>query len=287
MSSRKRKADDDLDYSHESMSSSPSPSPAIHNRPLPQTPNRHLKRPRTNTCGRPLALPRLLETLHADEMRGLLRTLCDRHPDIANEIVTTAPRPSVSSALSVLSSYQSSLRESFPYGDRPSSEYAFNRVRLSLMNLLDALRDYTPYFLPPNETQPATSLAFLDGATELIHALPNWDSYQHDRHKHEAYEEIAAAWALVLREAAKKGAGIQVQYGGWDQKIAKHNEISGGKMQEAVNELASIVGWIGGAGGGQAGGGGEGGGSADPRSIRQQLMAGTYGVNHPIQVGPW
>jgi len=274
MSGRKRKADDDaIEGTGDRMSASPSPSPAP-SRLHSFLPSRQNKRLRTNVVGRPLSLNRLLETLDANEMRGVLRSICDRHPEIGAEIVTTAPRPTVQSALSILGSYQSSLQESFPYGDRPTSDYSYNRVRAALMDLLDALRDFTPSFLPPHQMQTSMSLAYLDGATEMIHQLPNWDTYQHNRHKMEAYEEIARAWAGVIREAAKKGGGFQVQYGGWDQKLAKHNDMSGGKMGEAMNELRSSIGWMGAAANepGQGGVPGE-------MSIREQLFSGTYGTN--------
>lgn len=281
MSGRKRKAEEDLaDAFRDQMSASPSPSPAP-NRLFSLTPSRQAKKLRTNITGRPLSLPRLLETLDAGEMRGILRSICDRHPDIGNEIVTTAPRPTVQSALSILGSYQSSLRESFPYGDRPTSDYSYNRVKSALMNLLEALRDFTPSFLPPHQFQPTISLTYLDGATDLIHGLPEWDTTYHNRHKQDAYEEIARAWAVVLREAAKKGGGFQVQYGGWDQKLAKHSEASGGKMQEAMNELRNSIGWMG-AGPPNA----PSGGASGEMSIREQLFSGTYGAN-PVHVGPW
>jgi len=281
MSGRKRKAEEDpTDAGADRMSSSPSPSPAP-NRFFALTPSRQSKRIRTNIVGRPLSLSRLLETLDADEMRGVLRSICDRHPDIGTEIVTTAPKPTVQSALNILGSYQSSLQESFPYGDRATSDYSYNRVRSALLSLLDALRDFTPSFLPPHQTQTTISLAYLDGATNVIHGLPNWDTYQHNRHKQDAYEEVARAWVAVIREAAKKGGGFQVQYGGWDQKLAKHNEISGGKMQEAINELRNNIGWMG-AGTSNSGHGG----TPAEMSIRDQLFSGTYGTN-AIQVGPW
>ncbi|KAF2086113.1 Cut8-domain-containing protein [Saccharata proteae CBS 121410] len=282
MASRKRKADDDAQDHDERMSASPSNSPSIHPRSLPQHGNRNTKRMRTNVTGRPLDLPRLLETLSPDDMRGLLTSICERHPEIGAEVVNTAPRPSISSAIQVLGNYESALQASFPFGNRNSSDYAYNRVRQALSNLIEALKDYTPHFLPPNEDQAATSLSYLDSATEVIHRLPNWETYQHNRLKQDAYDDIAKAWALVVKEAAKRGGGIQLQYGGWDQKIAKHNELSGGKMQEAVNELQSHLGWM---AGGSAGS--EGAQTNDPASIRQQLLNGTYGAGMPVRVGPW
>lgn len=276
MSGRKRKADDD-GSSDDRMSASPSISAAE----LPRQAPRHMKRMRTNLSGRPLPLPRLLETLSADEMRNLLQSICQRHPDIGNEVVSTAPRPSIQSTLEVLSKYESTFQAAFPFGGRSSSDYAYNRVRQQLIELLESLKDFTPHFLPPNEQQHATSLAFLDGATDIIHRLPNWDTYQHNRHKEEAYEEMAKAWAIVIREAAKKAGGIQLQYGGWDQKIAKHNEVSGGKMLEAVNELQGGLGWMGSDASAPAASGPE-----DAMSIRQQLLSGNYGMG-TAGIGAW
>jgi protein Cut8 len=280
MANRKRKADDDGSSGGDDdrMSASPSGSPAVHNRTLPRNPS---KRMRTNVAGRPLPLPRLLETLSADEMRSVLQSICERHPDIGNEVVTTAPRPSVQSTIEVLLKYETSFQAAFPFGGRQSSDYAYNRVRQHLVQLLESLKDFTPHFLPPNEAQPATSLAYLDGATDVIHRLPDWDSFQHNRHKQEAYEEMAKAWAAVIQEASKKAGGIQLQYGGWDQKIAKHNEISGGRMQEAVNALRLSLGWMGSEAHQQSAGS-----STSNVSIRDQLLAGTYGMG-PARVGAW
>lgn len=280
MSSRKRKADDDgsSGADDERMSASPSASPALSSRPPP----RGMKRMRTNISGRPLPLNRLLETLSFHDMQALLQSICQRHPDIGNEVASTAPRPSVQSTLEVLAKYESAFQAAFPFGGRSSSDYAYNRVRQNLIELLESLKDFTPHFLPPHEQQPATSLAYLDGATEIIHRLPDWDTFQHNRHKQDAYEEMAKAWAVVIREAAKKAGGIQLQYGGWDQKIAKHNEASGGRMQEAINELRGSIGWM--AADAQAS---STPGPADAMSIRQQLLSGNYGLGSPARIGAW
>ncbi|KAF2461621.1 nuclear envelope protein Cut8 [Lineolata rhizophorae] len=283
MSNRlKRKADDDGSSGDgdDRMSASPSNSPAMAQRTIVPPAGRTTKRMRTNISGHPLSLPRLLETLSADDMRTVLRSICERHADVGAEVVTTAPRPSVASALEVLGKYEAAFRQAFPFGCRNSSDYTYNRVRQPLLDLLEALKDFTPHFLPPNESQTATSFNYLDGATELIHRLPDWESYLHNRHKQDAYEEIGKAWALVIKEAAKRGGGIQLQYGGWDQKLAKHNEVSGGRMQDAVNELRSSIGWMGGEGASASHGMSAGG---DISSIRQQLLNGTYGRGYPMR----
>ncbi|KAL8953219.1 MAG: hypothetical protein Q9222_000918 [Ikaeria aurantiellina] len=276
---RKRKAEDDEPQADDRMSTSPSPS--VTQRTLPA--HRITKRPRSGVTGRPLSLSRLLETLDADSLRTVLQSICHRHPTLASEVEHTAPRPSVSSALAVLKHYESLLQSAFPFGGNPTSDYAYNRVRPALMNLLEALTDFTPHFLPPNEPQASQSLSFLDSATELIHRLPDWTTFQHQMHKQSAYEEISKAWTAVIQEAAKRAGGIHIQYGGWDQRLNKHNHDSGGKLQEAVNEMGKHLGWIEGQSSTQ-----QHGGRGDGIStVRQELLSGTYGSNVRVRVGPW
>jgi protein Cut8 len=272
MSVRKRKAEDD--GADENMLS-PHGSPA----PAPRSLARPSKKVRSNIVyGRPLALPRLLETLDAQSLRSVLQQICDRRPDIGAEVIASAPRPTVAGALEVLTQYQEKLREAFPFGGNPGSDYAYNRVRQALTDLIDALTDFTPHYLPPNENQTTTSLTYLDSATKVIHDLPNWDSQSHKHHKDNAYDEISKAWALVISEASKRGGGFHLHSGGWDQRLAKHNEQSGGRMQVAVNALGSNLGWMGGSSGMASG---------DPGSIRNQLFSGTYGTGQPVGVGLW
>ena len=282
MSGRKRKAEDDSQ--DDRMSSSPSSSPAVSSKSLNQsTSPRSVKKARTNIHGRPLSLPRLLETLGIDDLRNLLQSVCERRPELGAEVIAAAPRPSVCAAVDVLRSYESTLHNSFPFGNKHSSDYAYNRVQKPLHSLLTALRDYTPHFLPPNEPQTTTSLSFLDEATTIISRLPDWDTFQNNRHKQDAFEEISKAWALVIREASKKGGGIQLQHGSWDQKLARYNEISGGKMEQAMTELRSSLGWMGSMNDYNTGGPL----TNEYSSIREQPLSGTFNASFPVRVGPW
>lgn len=229
--------------------------------------------------GRPLPLPRLLETLDNAQLRTVLQTICERHPDIGREVVTSAPRPSVASALQVLGEYQQKLRAAVPFG-QSSSDYTYFRVKQPLVALVDAISDFTPQFLPPTEQQMNTSLQFLDGATKIIHELPDWESQQYRHHKDNAYDEISGAWAMVITEAAKRGGGFMLHTGGWDQRLAKHNQQSGGKLEQAMHAMATQVGWM-----GNNQGAAPSAGLSEPNSILNQLINGTYGS--PVRVGPW
>ncbi|KAL2191981.1 Cut8-domain-containing protein [Thermothelomyces heterothallicus CBS 203.75] len=271
MASRKRKADD------EEMSVSPVNSPATSSRQLAR-PSKKV-RGGSDIAGRPLSLPRLLETLDNTQLRTVLQTLCERHPDIAREVVNDAPRPSVASALQVLGDYQEKLRAAVPFGES-SSDYTYFRVKQPLVALVDAISDFTPQFLPPVEQQTNISLQYLDAATKVIHELPDWESQQYRHHKDNAYDEISGAWALVISEAAKRGGGFVLHTGGWDQKLAKHNQQSGGKLEQAVSAMAAEVPWL-----GNNANAAPASGLSDPNSILNQLINGNYGS--PVRVGPW
>ena len=272
MASKKRKADDE----NEEMSVSPTNSPAIASRQLV----RHSKKARAghDMSGRPLPLPRLLETLDTAQLRMVLQTICERHPAIGQEVVNGAPRPSVASALQVLEEYQDKLRAAVPFG-QSSSDYTYFRVRQPLAALVDAISDFTPQYLPPTEQQTNVSLEYLDGATKIIHALPDWESQQHRHHKDNAYDEISRAWALVITEAAKRGGGIVLHTGRWDQSLAKHNQQSGGRLEQAILAMTNEMGWMG------ANPTSPASGSSEPNSILNQLLNGSYGS--PVRIGPW
>ncbi|KND89689.1 Tethering factor for nuclear proteasome STS1 [Tolypocladium ophioglossoides CBS 100239] len=267
MATRKRKADEDGDETMSPMSST-----AVSARPL----TRPSKKARANEIiGRPLALPRLLETLDAGQLRTVLERICECHPDIGQEVVSGAPRPSVDSALQLLQGYQDKLKAAVPYGES-SPEYTYYRTKEYLVALIDALSDFTPQFLPPIEAQPTKSLQFLDGATKLVHELPDWEPQAYRHHKENAYEEISRAWASVVNEAGKRGGGINLHSGGWDQILARHNEQSGGRLATAMSAMGSNVGWM---------ASNQPAASADQSSILSQLMAGSFGS--PVRVGPW
>ncbi|KAK5663047.1 hypothetical protein OQA88_6463 [Cercophora sp. LCS_1] len=271
MASRKRKADDENDE----MSVSPTSSPAISSRQLAR-PSKKV-RAGQDLNGRPLPLPRLLETLDTTQLRTVLQKICERHPDISQELVNDAPKPSAASALGVLAEYQEKLRAAVPFGSS-SPDYMYFRVKQHLVALTDAISDFTPQYLPPTE-QTNTCLHYLDGATKVIHALPDFENQQYRHHKDNAYDEISKAWAMVITEGSKRGGGIVLHTGGWDQILTKHNHQSQGRLEHAMNAMAMEVGWIG------ANTNAAASGPSNPNSILNQLINGTYGS--PVRVGPW
>ncbi|KAF3760568.1 Cut8-domain-containing protein [Cryphonectria parasitica EP155] len=269
--SNKRQREDDGDE----MSVSPQSSPSLAQRQLAR-PRKMRRVPEPQA--RSLPLPRLLETLDNNQLRTVLQTICDQRPDIQEQVLSGAPRPTAANSLQVLESYQQKLVEAMPLG-HSSSDYAYYRVKHHLGALVDAIMDFTPQYLPPAEDQASISLMYLDGVTKIAHSLPNWDSQTYRHHKDHVYDEIAKAWTMVISEAAKRGGGFTLHREGWDQLLAKHNEQAGGRLQPAVNTLANHVGWT------SADQHATAGGSSGQDSILDQLLNGSYGS--AVRVGPF
>jgi protein Cut8 len=269
---RKRKASPSPDRDDEMTTS-----PAISNARLPQTPaSSSRKRVRADVVGRPLTVDRLLETLDEASLRSILRSLVDRNPNLKEDVVQLSPRPSIQSTIQILRQYYDKMMASFPLDPNPRSDYCYDRVRPHWQALLEALADFTPHFLPPNESQSSTSLDYLHAVTQIIHDLPQWDRPQYNLQKQNAYEEISRAWVTVLKEAGKRGGGMNLQYNGWEEKLRHHNEKSGGLLKDAYSELAGALGWL---------RTGHAGPQEQQNSIRQQLFSGTYGLDTPIRMG--
>ncbi|KAK7202669.1 nuclear envelope protein Cut8 [Myxozyma melibiosi] len=204
-----------------------------HSRPHASLP----KRARTEIIGRPLPLARQLETLDARALKAIICQLADKHVYLSDEISGMAPVPTVHSSLELLTRYFDRISGAFPYKCDPAGDYAYLRVRPQISEFLDAVSDYTPHFLPPREQQVGNCLQFLDGVTTLVHKLPDWTTEANNSLKHAAYDELSRAWALVVREALKRANGIVLEYGGWRDKIEKHNQAAGGRLERAAQTV--------------------------------------------------
>lgn len=207
------------------------------------------KRARVVNGNHGLPISRLIETLDRKGLQSLIESACQANPAVASEISSMAPRITVSSAIEILKSHLETIYSQMPYaagrGQSDSrSDYVYLRVKSYIDEFLSAFADYTTHFLPPNESQPSNTLAFLDSATHLLHNLPTWTSGINNHQKNMAYEELNSAWILATKEASKKANGLGLAHGGWEHKLAKHNEESENRLKHAVNYMNQELSWL-------------------------------------------
>lgn len=192
---------------------------------------------------RPLPVSRLVETIDRLGLENLITTLCNSRPDLAHEIIGLAPKITVTSALDTLSNRLDTVFRGLPYKGDQQGDYAYLRVKPAVDDFLSALTDYMAHFLPPNEPRISNSLAFLDGATSLLHRLPTWTNPLNNHSKNTMYEEVSQAWVLTLTEASQQSNGLGLAYGGWAQKLAHHNELANNSLSSAVSMIRQEMTW--------------------------------------------
>lgn len=217
------------------------------NRPM-ATPTRSKRARMSNGHGlHGLPISRLIETLDRKGLQNLIESACQANPAVAAQISATAPRVTVDSAVQNLRSYLQAVYTHLPYtgkGGDDRNDYAYLRVRGYIEEFLSAFADYTSHFLPPNESQPSNTLAFLDNATSLLHNLPVWTDGINNHQRNMAYEELNSAWIFAIKEASKKANGLGLAHGGWEHKLARHNEASNNRLQSALNYLNQELSWL-------------------------------------------
>lgn len=241
-SSRKRRmsvspdaADSHMDHETSSPSKPPRQqhSPFVHKR----------ARVARQLVSRPLPMSRLLSSLDQKTLVSLLEGICAQDERVARQVMDVTPKPTVSSAIDVLSRALDQAFALFPYKGDHQNDYAFFRVRPALEEFLAELSDYLSHFLPPHETQVSNSFAFLDQATSLVHRMPQWSSPANNRLKEETYEHIDVAWTLVCEEASKRQRGSLAMsgMGNWLVRLEKHNELSGDRLKSSLHLMREML----------------------------------------------
>lgn len=234
-SNAKRKASfqDDNDEEDNAMATSPQPH------------SRTLKRPRQTSSQsnkRPLPISRLLDNLEKPSLIALLSTLISRHPDLAAEVQSLAPKLTPQSALAVISKLEDAFHSSFPYGGDKAGEYAYSRINTSYNSLLTAIADYTSHFLPPTTISAPELLSFLDSITHLLHRIPLFHNPIHNIARETAFAGIMNAWEVSIRYFLETNGSFAFMLGGWMEKLESHaskEEI----FRQVVDNIREQIPW--------------------------------------------
>lgn len=211
-----------------------------------ELPNKRTRPTVQRIMGQQLPTQRILEVMDRSQLESLLNNLVGLHPELAHAIHRIAPRPSVTSAIEVLSRKIVAISTSLPYKVDQGSEYAYLRVKPLIEDFLSALSDYTLGFLPPVETQPSVSMDFLHQATTLLHQLPTFTSMSNNYFKNLAYEQLSHTWCMCLKEFisnSKSDLLILINHN-WESTIKTHNELSGGRLANVVELFKEEMTWL-------------------------------------------
>lgn len=188
-------------------------------------------------------LRRRLESLGHNQLLDLVESLVQNHPETHQSLRRLVPEITVERALRMLKEYHQRILDGLPYKDDPRGDYAYLRVEPHLRSFFEALADYTAAFLPAHSAENTVSgqaLIFLDGATELIHSLPEWTSPVNNVLRNRAYHEIAQAWAIVLRGRQGSMSFVLGEAAAWETRLTTHNRRADGRLGEALDAFTSV-----------------------------------------------
>lgn len=195
--------------------------------------------------GQSLPLPRLIEVLDHKSLQNLLVDLIQTHPEIANTVTKLSPKPTLANSINLVKEKYATIVKHFPYKCDVESDYSYLRVKPHIHEFLNCLSDFILNFLPPIEHNVINSLTFLDVVTSLIHDLPRFTNNEFQYTRLMAYEQLANTWIIVLsqkmEEKPESSAEDETPYLyrvivdlQLDEKLAKHDQLSGGKFRNVV-----------------------------------------------------
>ncbi|KAI8818254.1 Cut8 six-helix bundle-domain-containing protein [Fimicolochytrium jonesii] len=257
--SRKRRANDDIQPSGFIDPSSPFASPKrMRSGGVNPELLQRLQEAHTSSLSQP-PIRKLLSMLPNDQLAGIICSLVERHPQQHSEVLGLIPRPSLTTASSLLERSQKALIDAFPYHkDGPSTtSYSFHRVRPQLEELKEVLLYFLDFFVLPNaypiefqHEYPASSFGYLDIATTLVHRLPVWQDPAHDDvARGHLYRRLGQGWRMAVSEVARRTREGKI-FGAtpvaeWAKNLHKHStEVQGQYgFNEAFIEFKASLGW--------------------------------------------
>ncbi|KAJ3216089.1 Tethering factor for nuclear proteasome sts1, partial [Dinochytrium kinnereticum] len=208
-----------------------------------------------------LPVARLLETLGKEELLSMLATLMNQHPALEGSVAALLPRPTLSSATTHLQQLMKNLEGAFPYNrwgpDR--SDYAFNRVRNQLSDLLETLQHYLTHFTEPSmypdslsHDYPSNAFTFLRYSAQIASSLPVWSSDHHNSVCRDmAFARISKAWILATGEIHRRMRDEGRMYPAsliaeWARDLtAESTKLKGAfGFADASQEFSSKLGWV-------------------------------------------
>jgi protein Cut8 len=213
----------------------------------PQLAHRTLKRPRQSSATpgkRPLPLSRLLDSIDKPALINLLSAFLSRHPELASEIQSLAPKVTPQTAIAAITKLEDAFQASFPYGGDKANEYAYSRVHAPCTALLSAISEYTNYFLPPTSISPAELLSFLDSVTHVLHRIPLFHNPIHNIARETAFADISNAWETAIRYFLESNGSYSFVLGGWMQRLETHAQKAE-ILRRIVEDIRQQVSWNG------------------------------------------
>ncbi|KAG2190606.1 hypothetical protein INT46_002026 [Mucor plumbeus] len=195
-------------------------------------------------------ISKLLATLEKDKLIELINDLVDSNPHLKSEVDAFIPPPTTQSISLVIANLEKKLAESFPFSRTSArDDYSYNRVKLALVDIVNALVEYADHFTNPSlDEHPTTIFSYLHYATSVANRLPVWDTEAHNQIKRDLYSELINYWKKAIDIAASKldqgkiyGQQVVTE---WAKQLVQHDAETHGQFSQVVQQFTERLGWI-------------------------------------------
>ncbi|KAI8875654.1 Cut8-domain-containing protein [Backusella circina FSU 941] len=196
-------------------------------------------------------ISKLLATLDKDKLIELINDLVDSNPHLKTEVDAFIPPPTTQSISLVIANLEKKLNESFPFNHKAQArdDYAFNRVKAPLIDIVNALEEYADHFTSSTTDEfPTTIFSYLHYATCVAYRLPEWENDAHNQIKQDLYVELISYWKKAIEIASSKveqgkifGQQVVTE---WAKQIAQHDAETHGQFGQVIQLFTERLGWI-------------------------------------------
>lgn len=198
--------------------------------------------------GQPLPMTRSIELMDRSTLQSTLLELVRIHPEIQESLMKVHPM-----SFSI-EQYERSLKEKLervledvPYSKYNQStellnDYAFGRMKGSILEFLNSLIDYLLASIPPRADVVIHSLKFLNSCTELLIHLPEFETESNNYYKNMCLEQVSEIWCSVIQFASADlvFTSMNSNWDEWESVLQSFNRRCNDKLTKPLQLIGSM-----------------------------------------------
>ncbi|CDO93958.1 unnamed protein product [Kluyveromyces dobzhanskii CBS 2104] len=225
----------------------------VHMGPVSQLAQRVSKRKpvyRNYIQGQPLPFPRSVELMDKQLLQSVLLSLIREHPEVQHTLFSKVQSLNfnMEQYAKVLKDKLSHVYEDIPYSrynqssDGLLNDYAFGRMKASIMEFLNCAIDFLLSSIPPQSDNVLQSLKFLNCTTDLLNQLPDFETASNNYYKNMCFEQIAEIWCSCIQFASTDLSFMSVvsNLEDWESVLHALNKRSNNRLQKPLELIATI-----------------------------------------------
>ncbi|AET39451.1 Sts1p Ecym_4397 [Eremothecium cymbalariae DBVPG len=196
--------------------------------------------------GQPLPIPRAIEMMDKETLESMLLRLINLHPEIQDSLASIHPLShDMDKYTALLEKKMGAVYDHIPYSKygHTLNDYAFVRMKPSLLEFLNCLIDCLLDSIPPRSTNLLQSFKFAKYVTGLLAQLPQFATESNNYYKNICYEQVSEIWNTLIKHASSGINFLSTKPSllHYLHELKQFNEQSKGKFEAPLQLFFSIM----------------------------------------------